>query len=135
LRSSYRPILPVRAGHVYVLASGELDHEAAPAAIWRSLDPDAATLTVHEVADHGETEAAPGHAGARLALEANERLEDHVLLATRDAGPLVVYPDPHAVGRARRHSGADEDVLSRRAVLEGVVEQVVQHLTERAAVE
>ena len=60
-----------------------------------------------------------------------ELLENHALLIGRDAGPAVADLDPDA---GILPKGADRDVLPGRRVLDGVVEQVGQHLLQPVAV-
>ena len=80
----------------------------------------------------GDEEAQPGpRLGRARHVHAAEFLEDAPLLLLRNAGSRVPHRDAHgAVARCRR----DPHLPALRRVLDGVVDQIREHLTQASAV-
>jgi hypothetical protein len=93
------------------------------------LGPDAAIVQPYDGAtDHKtEADAAVGTFGSA----ALELLEQYFRIAARQARTIVLDAD---FDLSRQRPGADSDLAARRCVLAGVIEQILQHLLDQAAV-
>jgi hypothetical protein len=88
--------------------------------------PDLSAVELHDVFDDGEAESgAAGFAGAGF-IEAIEPFEDALQGIGREAGAVVLDLDVDGLGVG--FGGGDGDVSGLAAVLDGVVDQVEEHL-------
>lgn len=91
------------------------------------VDPDAAVHPRHELPRDVEAEARPAHPARQVRVEAEELLEDPVLLCGRNAEPLVGDAEPDATATA---ADLDLDVAPVERVLDRVVDQVREDLAQ-----
>src|SRR3954452_4382415 len=112
-----------------LLAGGELNRERRH--VRARLDCDRAVHPRHELAADVEAEAGPADAAAHVRVEADELLEDPLLLAVRDARPAVADGEGHA-GAARLDMERDGRVAGR--VLERVLDDVAEHLAQAVGI-
>ena len=71
---------------------GQLEDESGTLALF-ALDPDAASVCQHSRAAEGQADAEAARAVAS-SLDAGKLFEDPLLLGGRDAGALVLHPEP-----------------------------------------
>src|SRR6516164_9286418 len=96
-----------------------------------ALDPDSATVGLHQMLGDGQAQTgAPGLARARY-IDAIKTLEDSRLVRLRDADTGVGHRKDHFVVTQLR---AQHNLPVRQGVLDGVVQQVLQHLLDAPVV-
>src|SRR5688500_19830149 len=78
-----------------------------------------------------EPDAATGDGGVDLAVESVEGFPDALAVLRGDAGALVLHFEPRAGAVAPE---PDAHALSRRSVLDGVVEEIEEDLAKGARV-
>src|SRR4051794_6981843 len=112
-----------------LLACGKLDRERRPAGA--GLDGDRPVHAGHELAADVEAEPRAAHAAAHVRVEADELLEDALLLAAGDPGPAIADGERDR-GTARLDAELHGCVLRR--VLERVLDDVAEHLAQAVGI-
>src|SRR5581483_4674020 len=107
-----------------VVAEREVDPE--PRAPVDRVEPDPPVVCLDDAPRYGEAEPRPRNAGGR-GVAAVERLEDLLAMLRRDPRALVVDPDARG---ALRPDGPDRDPAALGRVLDGVREDVPDHLCQ-----
>ena len=98
----------------------------------RALHGDLAAVRAHDVAADAQPEPAAVRRGVAHGIGAEEPLEEARQLLRRDPGAVVAHRQPGVVDIAR---DADGDAAAVAAVLDGVREQVVDHLAHPVRVD
>ncbi len=96
-----------------------------------AFDPDAAAMHFDDVLGDGEAQAGAAQLAGARGVDAIEALKDARLIGSgnADAG-IGDGEDDFGVARFR----ADHDLTARERVLRGIVEQILQHFREAAAI-
>src|SRR5688572_28701549 len=110
----------------------QFDDEAG-ATPWRCLDPGAPAVFFRDLAHDGQPDAAAPRGAGTGHAPSLERTPDAVPLLRWNSGTVVV--DAQADTTPGHRNDFDLDFRTITAILHGVVEQVEQHLAQRAALQ
>jgi hypothetical protein len=89
-------------------------------------------MPLDQVAHDGKPDSAAGSVRPPVSLQPYELLPDRLALGHRNPRPLILDLETR---RARKTRQANEYLLTRRAVANGVIEKVQQHLPQRIRVD
>jgi hypothetical protein len=97
-----------------------------------AVDADTSLMGVDQLADDGEAEADPGGFAAQFTAATDEGFEDARVVGGRDARAAILDTDDGQAreGRCHRLGEGDVDRGGRRRMLQGVVDEVYQDLSE-----
>src|SRR5262249_20081133 len=110
---------------------GQDDPEEAALSLL-TLELDAPSLGFDRPPRHGEAQSESARVAGAAGVDAIEALEDPFAMLSGDAGSGIVHLDGRLARRRRRHPDRDRAVL--RGVLDGVVEEIAQTLSEDGGV-
>src|SRR6266851_2867011 len=130
-RLGHDGVVPLRrAGGAGGVEDGDGEMELRAAADF-AFDPDAAAMHFDDVLGDGKAQASAAELAGARGVDAIEALKDARLIGSgnADAG-IGDGEDDFGVARFR----ADHDLTARERVLRGIVEQILQHFREAAAI-